>query len=229
MYNKIFKRVASVLGAALMLGCVVTSVIPAQAATSTKVGDNYETSYSLSDFELIYSADTATISGSQIEWTDRYGNIFYKIPQEVMDAGVVGFKCTGTTTDTVDLKIANADDIWATALVDKYTDTFDGAVAEIDASQRASATAFCIMSCSAEAGTAMSATVNSVIFITANPVGDVAAGGEEPKTEDAPEAAAPSSSKTGESLTTVYVVCALGGLLLIAAAGMFVTEQKKRR
>ncbi len=248
MHNKFAKGIASVLGAALILGSVVMSAVPANAATSTKVGDNYETTYTLADFELINQADSATITGNKIEWTNHWGNIFYKIPQEVIDAGVKGFYCKGTIEGAgsdvgVDLKIVNADDIWGTALVDKYTNTFDGAISEITADQQANATAFCIMSLGEE-NDSMSATVENVIFITEKSVGgdDSNTGSDktdepknddtktdEPKNDDTKTDDSNNAPKTGESMNGMLVVSVLGGLLLITAGGMVLTRKRNNR
>lgn len=162
MHDKIKKGIAGLLSAALVLCSIATGTVPVQAAES---GGEHETAYELADLELIYAAETATIDGNTISWTNQYGNVFYKIPQDVIDAGLIGFKCTGTTSATVDLKIVNGNDIWGAALVDEYADSFDNAIARIDASMREEATAICIMSCGG-AGVEMQATIENVIFIT---------------------------------------------------------------
>ena len=245
MHNKFLKGIASVLGAALILGSVVMSAVPANAITTPNGAEGYETTYKLADLELIYAADTATITGNKIEWTNHWGNIFYKVPQEVMDAGLIGFYCKGTVNgnDGVDLKITNADDIWATALVDKYTGTFDGAISEITADQRATATAIAIMSLGEE-NESMSATVDNVIFITEKSIGgsdsaNTGSGDTNTGSDDAnagsdnanPPAASTGNNapKTGDSVNGVLVVSVLGGLLLISAAGLFLTRQRKSR
>ena len=164
-------------------GTDVTDPSTGNTDTSTKTEKGYETAYTLADFgEPFYQADTATIDGNKIDWTNHWGNIFFKIPQEIMDAGLIGFYCTGTIegTEGVDLKIANSDDLWGSALVDKYTTTFDDAIAEITPDQRATANLFAIMSLGAE-GESMSATVDSIIFITENAIGG---GTEDPGTTD---------------------------------------------
>lgn len=178
MHDKIRKGIAALLSAALVLCSMVTGIAPVQAAES---GGEHETAYELADLELIDRAETATIDGNTISWTDQYGNVFYKIPQDVIDAGLIGFKCTGTTSAQVDLKIVNGSDIWGEALVNTYTTSFDNAIARIDASQREEATVISIMSCGGK-DVAMQATIESIIFIT-DPV-PAEDSGEEVKIEE---------------------------------------------
>lgn len=162
-----------------------TNPNPGITHTSTQTENGYETAYTLPEFELIYQApDNVTITENKIEWTNQYGDIFYKIPQEIMDAGLIGFYCKGTVDNKIDLKLANSDDLWH-ALENGYGDSFDDAIAEIAADQRASANAFGIMSNCGE-NESMSATVDSVIFITENAIagGTTDPGTEDPGTED---------------------------------------------
>lgn len=166
---------------------------PGTTHTSTQTENGYETAYVLADFEIINKADSATISDNKIEWTNHWGTIFYKIPQEIMDAGLIGFYCKGTVDNKIDLKFANADDIW-NALVDKYADTFDGAIAEITADQRASANTFGIMS-NCEENESMSATVDNVVFITENAI---AGGTTDPGTDPDPGTTEPTPAKLGK-------------------------------
>lgn len=162
MHDKIKKGIAGLLSAALVLCSIATGTVPVQAAES---GGEHEIAYELADLELLYKAESATIDGNTISWTDQYGNVFYKIPQDVIDAGLIGFKCTGTNSAQVYIKIVNGNNIWKAPLAEKNPDSFDNVIVSIDASMREDATAICIMS-NGGAGVEMQATIESVIFIT---------------------------------------------------------------
>lgn len=243
MHNKFLKGIASVLGAALVLGSVVMSAVPANTATSTKGSDGYETTYTLSELTSVSMSEGASADGQKLSYTGQYNQIFYAIPQEVMDAGLIGFKAaSGTSGADFALKIVNDADLYTDIAVD-YNNV--SAYPVITADQRATANTIDFMNL-AEGG-ANEITVTGAVFITENAVGgsssddtntgsddtntgsddtntgadDTNTGSDNTNTDNAP--------KTGESMNGVLVVSVLGGLLLIAAGGMILTRQRKNR
>lgn len=238
MYNKLVKGIASVLGAALVLGSVVMSAVPANAATSTKGSDGYETTYTLAELTSVSMSDGASVDGQKLSYTGQYNQIFYAIPQEVIDAGLIGFKsASGTSGADFALKIVNDADLYTDIAVD-YNNV--SAYPVITADQRATANTIDFMNL-AEGG-ANEITVTGAVFITENAVGGSSSDDnktddnktddsktDDNKTDDSKPADGNNAPKTGESMNGVLVVSVLGGLLLIAAGGMILTRQRKNR
>ena len=232
MYNKFLKGIASVLGAALVLGSVVMSAVPANAATSTKGSDGYETTYTLAELTFVSKSDDATVDGNKLSYTGQYNQIFFAIPQEVIDAGLIGFKpASGTSGSDFAIKIVNDADLYTDIGID-----YGGAYATITADQRAASNTIDFMNMLDGAN---AITVAGATFITEKAVGgsdDANAGSGDTNTwsDDAnTPAPAPSTGnnapKTGDSMNGVLVVSVLGGLLLISAAGLLLTRQRKSR
>ena len=113
MHKKFSKGIAAVMSAALVLGSVVTGVVPANAATSVQAEDGlYETTYNMGDLNIIdgkgYNA-TATVDGTSVSmtFTGQWGVKYFDIPKEVIDAGFKGAKVTYTEANpNVGLKCA---------------------------------------------------------------------------------------------------------------------------
>ncbi len=228
MHNKFLKGIASVLGAALVLGSVVMSAVPANAATSTKGSDGYETTYTLAELTLVSKSDDASADGSKLSYTGQYNQIFYAIPQEVIDAGLIGFKpASGTSGSDFAIKIVNDGDLYTDIGVD-----YSGAYVTITADQRATGNTIDFMNMLDGAN---ELTVAGATFITDNAVGgssDANTGSDDKNTGDNKTDEKPANNnapKTGDSMNGVLVVSVLGGLLLISAAGLFLTKQRKSR
>lgn len=243
MHNKFIKGVASVLGAALVLGSVLVSAVPAEAKT---VNGN-EVTYTASELQLsetMFGECTVEDAGSgavKITFPSQYNQVFFVIPEEVKAAGwqtaivKTGDSDTGYTFKMTDengtdgsmrgvvADYPSANEIHKDA---SYIDPWGGdpAATEADLDK----VVYVDIMNGSEGS--LTVTLKSVTFTTDKAV---AGGSEESKTddtakEDAPAATTTTSSKTGESATMVWVVCVLGGLLLMAGAGMFVTEKKRR-
>lgn len=118
-----------------------------------------------------YMHDTITVDGNKFTFGAQYNQLFYAIPKEVIDAGLVGFYYTGAATGKFALKIVNSADVWNTILSDKFYDSYDAMnesnAVVIEADQRSSADMIDFMS--NEEGVTL--TIDKIIFITENPVG----------------------------------------------------------
>ena len=104
MHKKFSKGIAAVMSAALVLGSVVTGVVPANAATSVQAEDGlYETTYNMSELEIEGNKSWGRPSNTEVQGTSvsltfsgSWTAEFFTIPAEVRDAGLKGAKITYT-------------------------------------------------------------------------------------------------------------------------------------
>lgn len=244
MYRKVAKGLASVLGAALVLGSLVMSAVPAQAATSKKGDNGYETTYTMKELTLIKKDDVVTADADGTSVSLSYGvdwsNAYYTIPAEVLSAGLKGGTCNIDSTDNLVVKF----------VTDSYSDVGDVAVfgKTVDLSNQDAAAIATVKNIGVAGQQNAAFKLDSITFVTENEValgsdddannggdnvdigGDDANSGNdtpaEPEKKPADDNNAP---KTGDSMNSVLVVSVLGGLLLIAAGGMILTRQRRSR
>lgn len=101
MHKKFQKGIAAVMSAALVLGSVVTGVVPANAAVTSVQAESglYETTYDMSDLSIVegkgYNAE-ATVDGTSVSmnFTGQWGVRYFDIPKAVLAAGFKGAKVT---------------------------------------------------------------------------------------------------------------------------------------
>lgn len=101
MHKKFQKGIAAVMSAALVLGSVVTGVVPANAAVTSVQAESglYETTYDMGDLSIVegkgYNAE-ATVDGTSVSmnFTGQWGVRYFDIPKAVLDAGFKGAKVT---------------------------------------------------------------------------------------------------------------------------------------
>lgn len=239
MYRKLAKGIASVLGAALVLGSLI---VPAQAATSAKGDNGYETTYTMKELTLVTKDDVVTANADGTSVSLSYGvdwsNAYYAIPAEVLSAGLKGGTCNIDSTDNLVVKF----------VTDSYADVGDVAVfgKTVDLTNQEASAIATVKNIGIAGQQNAAFKVDSITFVTENEVdlggddansgdnvdigGDDANSGDdtpaEPEKKPADSGNAP---KTGESMNGVLIVSVLGGLLLIAAGGMILTKQRKSR
>lgn len=103
MHKKLLKGIAAVMSAALVLGSVVTGVVPANAAVTSVQAESglYETTYNMGDLSIVenqgYNAE-AKVDGTSVTMTfsGQWGARFFTIPAEVLAAGFKGARVTYT-------------------------------------------------------------------------------------------------------------------------------------
>ena len=252
MHNKFVKGIASVLGAALVLGSVVVSAVPANAATSKKGSDGYETTYTAQELKLAedkFGDDVTIVNAANgavtITLPSQWNQAFFEIPDGIVAANwksVTVYTGDSDTGYTVKLNDKNGTDGAIRGVMAdypsanyiardaSYIDPWGGdpAATEADFDK---VILLDFMNGSESSNTI---TFKSVTFVTEKEVAGVSdtntnGGGfdvnipvmEVPTGNNAP--------KTGESMNLVLIVSVLGGLLLIAVVGMFLTKQRKSR
>ena len=236
MYSKLVKGIASVLGAALVLGSVIASSFPANAATSKKGDNGYETTYTMKELTLVTKDDVVTIDADGTSVSLAYGvdwsNAYYAIPAEVLSAGLKGGTCNINSTDNLVVKF----------VTDSYGDVGDVAIfgKTVDLSNQDAAAIATVKNIGVAGQQNASFKLDSITFVTENEVSTGSAGGDNASNDtpsgddantgnDAPAASTGNNApKTGDSMNGVLVVSVLGSLLLISAAGLFLTKQRKR-
>ena len=257
MHNKFVKGIASVLGAALVLGSVVVSAVPANAATSKKGSDGYETTYTAQELKLAEdmfgecTVSNAANGAVSITLPSQYNQVFFNIPDGIVAANWKSVTIqTGDSDTGYTLKLTDkngTDGAMRGVMADypsanyisrdaSYIDPWGGdpAATEADFDKVLFVD---IMNGSEGSNTV---TLKSVTFVTEKEVAGVSGGSTDTGSDDANTGSddanntpAPSTGnnapKTGESMNLVLVVSVLGGLLLIAAAGMFLAKQRKSR
>lgn len=236
MQSKLAKGIASVLGAALVLGSVITSSVPANAATSKKGDNGYETTYTMNELTLVSKDDVVTADADGTSVSLAYGvdwsNAYYAIPAEVLSAGLKGGTCNISSTDNLVVKF----------VTDSYSDVGDVAVfgKTVDLTNQDASAIATVKNIGVAGQQNASFKLDSITFVTENEVSTGSTGGDAnsgtPSGNDAntgsdtPTApAGDSAPKTGDSVNGVLIVSVLGGLLLISAAGLFLTKQRKSR
>lgn len=173
MHKKVLKKVALVLSGLLALGSLATSAIPSQAAGSVAGENGYETTYQLTSLTKaaswnvdINTADTGKVSlefaaGSE-PGKPAYGEAIYEIPEDVLNAGLLGYTCNAGESDTgyLALKLRDKDSNQACVSYGNRTlfvpTDYDGSLKQIG-----------IMSTSPDAYTI---TVENIVFYTSNPI-----------------------------------------------------------
>lgn len=119
MHKKFTKGIAAVMSAALVLGSVVTGVVPANAAVTSVQAESglYETTYDMGDLSIIdgkgWNAE-AKVDGTSVTMTfsGQWGVRYFDIPKEVLDAGFKGAKVTYAEENAnVGLKCAGDHDL----------------------------------------------------------------------------------------------------------------------
>lgn len=134
MHKKLLKGIAAVMSAALVLGSVVTGVVPANAAVTSVQAESglYETTYNMGDLNIAnggYSAN-ATVDGTSvvIDFTGEYGygGKYFEIPKAVLEAGFKGAKIKlAEPTDKIGMKCAGDHDLgdkWSILVVSSGTE-----------------------------------------------------------------------------------------------------------
>lgn len=234
MQSKLAKGIASVLGAALVLGSVITSSVPANAATSKKGDNGYETTYTMNELTLVSKDDVVTADADGTSVSLAYGvdwsNAYYAIPAEVLSAGLKGGTCNIDSTNNLVVKF----------VTDSYSDVGDVAVfgKTVDLTNQDASAIATVKNIGVAGQQNASFKLDSITFVTENEVStgsadgnnDTPSGDDANTGNDAPAApSGDSAPKTGDSVNGVLIVSVLGGLLLISAAGLFLTKQRKSR
>ncbi len=249
MHNKFVKGIASVLGAALVLGSVVMSAVPANAVTSKQGSDGYETTWTAQ--ELVHAEDQTfegvTIANAAdgavtVSFPGQWKQVFFNIPDGVMAANwkSVTFDIDGSSYNVKLTDLKGTDGAMRGVVIDynsantivndmSYVDPYGGDPAPVEADLN-QVLYLDIMSTSESEN---SVTFKSVTIVTEKEVASVSSGNTNTGSDDANKGndapATPTGPKTGESMNGVLVVCVLGGLLLISVAGLFLTKQRKNR
>ncbi len=255
MHNKFLKGIASVLGAALVLGSVVMSAVPANAVTSKKGSDGYETTYTAQELKVAedkFGDDVTIVNAADgavtITLPSQWNQAFFEIPDGIVAANwksvtiQTGDSDTGYTIKLND-KNGNEGAIRG-VMADypsqnyisrdaSYIDPWGGDPAATDADFD-KIILIDFMNGSESSNTV---TFKSITFVTEKEVAGVSGGNTnsgsddtntgDNKTDEKP--ANNNAPKTGESMNGVLVVCVLGGLLLISVAGLFLTKQRRSR
>ncbi len=233
MRSKLAKGIASVLGVALVLGSVIMSSVPANAATSKKGDNGYETTYTMNELTLVSKDDVVTADADGTSVSLAYGvdwsNAYYAIPAEVLSAGLKGGTCNIDSTNNLVVKF----------VTDSYSDVGDVAVfgKTVDLTNQDASAIATVKNIGVAGQQNASFKLDSITFVTENEVSTGSAGGNDTPSgddantgNDAPAASSGDSApKTGDSVNGVLIVSVLGGLLLISAAGLFLTKQRKSR
>ena len=111
MHKRLHKVLSLAMAGLLFITSTFANVNQAYAAESVKNGDVYETTYAIAELGTPggyqYTSET-TDEGTAFTFSAQYAEVKYAIPEDVVKAGLKGYKVSVSATENLALKIYSA-------------------------------------------------------------------------------------------------------------------------
>ena len=111
MHKRLHKVLSLAMAALLFVTSTFANVNQAYAAESVQTGDVYETTYAIAELGTPggyqYTSET-TDEGTSFTYSAQYAEVKFAIPEDVVKAGLKGYRVSVSSTENLGLKIYSA-------------------------------------------------------------------------------------------------------------------------